>query len=112
MEEQILDYEGALERLGGDEEFLLELLEEMLIQLDSGLLELKEAVAEADYEKVKRTAHGLKGASANLNIDRLAQLFKQMEVMANEQNLTNADTLMQEIIAATEKLRQFVKSLV
>ncbi len=108
---EILDYHAALERLGGDEEFLAELLEEMLSQLDEGIGELKEAVDQADYERLKRTAHGLKGASANLNIDGLAALFKQLEEMAAEQNLSDANEAIDKIQDGKEQLRQFVDSL-
>jgi len=44
MSEKLLDYREALERLGGDEEFLKELLDELISQIDENIESLKETV--------------------------------------------------------------------
>lgn len=111
MQAQLIDYEGALDRLGGDEEFLSELLNEMVEQLKSELSALNSAIQNQDFKTLHQKAHGLKGASANLDITRLFELFKALEEKAIGQNLEGAEQLMQQISASTEELEQFVTGL-
>ena len=111
METELINYEGALERLGGDTEFLNELLGEMLIQIDSDMVVLTHAVENSDLKKVQRIAHGLKGASANLDITKLFQLFKKLEENADKGTIENADTIISDIQGSTKELRTFVDNL-
>lgn len=111
MEDKLIDYEGALDRLGGDAEFLAELLGEMTIQVDSQFEILKEAVQNHDYKKLHNTAHGLKGASANLDITRLYHLFQELEEEGHYQKLVNAETILDKIEQSNKELRSFVENL-
>lgn len=111
MGTELINYESALDRLGGDTDFLNELLDEMLGQIDSDMEKLKEAVENADFKNVQRIAHGLKGASANLDITRLFHLFKKLEELAGNGTVEGAHVLISEIQAGTDELRTFVANL-
>jgi len=109
MAEQLLDYEGALDRLGGDEEFLTELLEELLSQFDENINDIESAVKSKNFDALKSLSHSLKGASANLNVVRMANHFKQLEQRANEKNVDGADDLLERVRNDREELAAFLQ---
>ncbi len=96
MEKKLLDLETALERLGGDKEFLIELLQELLQQVEEELPKLKKAIEEQNYDEVRSMAHGLKGAAANLGADKAMEVFFKLEMMGKEQNLDGASEALEE----------------
>ncbi len=111
MDLELIDYEGALERLGDDPEFLEELLGEMIIQLDSDLPNLEMAIANEDFDALHRLAHGLKGASANLNLTRFTFLFKELEQQGKVQQLDGANELYSQVKDSIGELREYVRNL-
>jgi HPt (histidine-containing phosphotransfer) domain-containing protein len=111
MDEPILNLESALDRLGGDKEFLMELLNELVIQIDSGFSDLENAVAQSDLDRIKRTAHGFKGASANLNADRLAKLFSELELLGENPDRTAGHSLLDKIRENVKELKELLLNL-
>ncbi len=111
MSDTLINYEEALERVGGDQQFLGELLQEMVKQVDSSIPELEKAIAGSDFENLKKLAHGLKGASANLDVTRMVGLFKAMEESSRDQDTEAAQELLSKVKAAQEDLRDFVETL-
>ena len=105
MEKQLLDLETALERLGGDKEFLIELLEELVQQIDQTLPDLKKAIEEKNYDEVRSMAHGMKGAAANLGADKAMDIFLKLEMMGKDHNLDGA----MEALAIAEQLNNELK---
>ncbi len=108
---ELIDYNGALERLGDDPEFLVELLGEMIIQLDTDLPTLETAITEENFDAVHRLAHGLKGASANLNLTRFFHLFKELEAQGNSHQLNEAQNLFSQIKDTADELKTYVQNL-
>lgn len=90
MSGKLIDYQEALNRLGGDEEFLNELLHELLIQIDQNFDEIKVAIESKNYENLKMISHSLKGASANLNVDRIANHFLILEDLGSSNSIEGA----------------------
>ncbi len=94
MSAKLIDYQEALDRLGGDEEFLTELLHELLIQIDQNFSEMKQAIENKNYEELKSLSHSLKGASANLNVTRLANHFLTLEDLGSSKSVEGASELL------------------
>ena len=111
MEIELINYTSALDRLGGDKEFLVELLEEMIMQLDLHYAKLVEAFQNSDFKEVHSTAHGLKGASSNLDLTRFVQLFEDLEMQSDNENVDDPDLYLTEIKKGKEELRSFIDSL-
>ena len=111
MAYELIDYEGALDRLGDDPEFLAELLNEMLNQLEISLPDLETAISNEEYDSIHHIAHGLKGASANLNLTRFFHLFKELEEQGNTHRLNGAKELFHQINETTEALREYIQKL-
>lgn len=74
-----IDLEDALERAGGDMEFLKELMglyrDDFILKTD----ELKQALAESDFGAVRNIGHYLKGSSANLSLVSLRESASDLE---------------------------------
>jgi len=111
MNTTVMDYQSALERIGGDNEFLIELLDEMMLQLDDGVEIIKKAITELDFETLKRTAHGLKGAAANLEINHLAGLFKELEMLGGQGSVDGAERILQSIEQGRDDLENFISAI-
>jgi len=69
----------VLERLGGDEEFLRELLDLYASEFEKKAAELEAALRGSDFTSVRELGHSLKGASANLSLPALQAAALDME---------------------------------
>jgi HPt (histidine-containing phosphotransfer) domain-containing protein len=111
MEEKLIDLEIALDRLGGDKEFLLELYNELNEQLNPTLEQILSAVESLDYAQLRSIAHGMKGASSNLGADRLSNYFKQLEKLGSNQNVEGADEIVKKIKLTHAEMLDFLKTI-
>ncbi len=87
------------ELAGGDRDFERELIATFIASGDATLGKIMESLQSADLPSLRRAAHSLKGASANLRADQLAAAAGALEQLA-----TNADH--SGCQAATEKVRE------
>jgi len=111
--ESVVDTKDLLERIDGDVEFVAELSEAFEQDYPEKLLGLRAAVARADGDALRRTAHGLKGALANLSATRAASLAAQLEHLAVGSDLTAAldliqrlEGLMPQVVKALQQISQ------
>lgn len=111
MEEKLFDFEVALDRLGGDREFLFELLDEMNNLMDPTLEKLQTAVKNSDYEQLRSVAHGMKGASSNLAVDRMSEYFKKLEDLGVSQSVNGAEDIIIKIKKSHEELLDYLKTI-
>ena len=75
----VFDREDAIERLGGAEDLLDELLELLLKQTTTDLPQIAEAVERGDTDRLEHLAHNLKGAAASLSAERVRQAAFDLE---------------------------------
>ncbi|MBT3342510.1 MAG: response regulator [Gemmatimonadetes bacterium] len=96
LEAPIFDRAGALDRMGNDADLLAELVEAFLGDVPNQLGMLHEATAAEDVERMWRTAHGLKGAAANLGAEQVRATAHRIEVAGREGGLpAGADLIKQ-----------------
>ena len=74
-----VDLERIHDATGGDEEFLAELVEIFLEDAELRLDEIRGAVVSGDPTELRKTAHKLKGSSANMGANGLMSLAKALE---------------------------------
>ncbi len=110
MGQELLDYKQALERVGGDAEFLIELLTDLVNLVDDSLESLNKAVINNDFENLKTLSHGLKGASANLNVTRMAAHFLELEDLGSENKTDGATDLLNLITQDRDELERFINN--
>lgn len=111
MEKKVIDWDTAIERLGGDKEFLIELLNELVEQIDQSMPDLKTAIEQQNYSDVRSIAHGLKGAAANLGADQVSAKFYELEMMGKNENLDGALDKFNEVLSMNEALKEELSSV-
>ena len=92
-EAEIIDQKtltALLDRLGGDVDFLKELVDAYLDSTPELFAAMRQAVAADDSAALLRAAHSLKTGSANLGALALATLCKQLEDMGRSGELDGA----------------------
>jgi HPt (histidine-containing phosphotransfer) domain-containing protein len=85
-----MDRKEVLERIGGDEDFLKELMEIYQQEFAEKTELLDKAIKEKNFEVIREAGHSLKGASANLSLPALREAAWEMEMAGKEQNLEQA----------------------
>jgi two-component system, sensor histidine kinase and response regulator len=78
------DLQELMERLGGDQEFLRELLVMFREDVRMNLQKSRKAMAESDYELLTRTAHTMKGMLRNLSMGVAAETAAALEQVSRE----------------------------
>jgi len=102
---------GALKALtGGDAQFERELAETFVSSGDQCLAEIIAALKASDFDTVRKRAHSLKGASANIHARELSQAASSLENAVRENALPAIDGLVTELseklAAVNAELRQ------
>lgn len=99
----------ALERLGGDEALLNELIGIFLEETPKQLTILDQSIAASDFPLIERTAHTLKGELSYLGLSEIAENCRVLEGLGREQRLAEAvevlRTLNSELAGAIAALR-------
>jgi two-component system sensor histidine kinase/response regulator len=79
-----------LEKLGGDEQLLHDVIEIFLEDIPKHMTSLRQAVAQGNAEALAKTAHSLKGELGYLGISELSQKAHELEAMGREHDLKHA----------------------
>lgn len=90
-----IDFERINDATGGDEEFLAELVDIFLEDAALRVDEIHGAVASGDATELRRTAHKLKGSSANVGANGLMSLAKELEDIGCAGNVGPAQTYLE-----------------
>jgi HPt (histidine-containing phosphotransfer) domain-containing protein len=105
-----VDRNALRELTGGDLEFERELAETFVASGDQCLAEIMAALKVNDFDTVRKRAHSLKGASANIHARELSQTASSLENAARENSLPMigglVDELKTRLAAVNAELRQ------
>src|ERR1017187_8249889 len=85
-----LDFKQMLERLGGEETLLHEVIDIFVDQAPKHLEALRRAIAQGDAESVERTAHSMKGELGYLGIAEVTHKARELEELGRTHNLEQA----------------------
>jgi HPt (histidine-containing phosphotransfer) domain-containing protein len=98
----------ALERIGGDPDFLKELLgiysEEFVLKVK----ELRAAVNGQNFQAIRELGHSLKGSSANLSLPGLQQAATDIEMAGREKDIQKATDSFAVLEKEFERLKQYL----
>jgi len=111
MSEDILDFEEFLERVQGDRELLVELLDIFSEDFKEKRKQLQEAITQNDFETIKSIAHSLKGASGNISVKPMRAVFIEFEEMGKNSDLAGADKLVAKLDALNEELMERIGTI-
>lgn len=105
MESMVFDKDGALDRVDNDRELLVEIFQILEEQIAQTFVDLRAHIASNDSASFRSTAHSLKGASANVGANMLAEIMKSLEVRGQKSEIADAET---DIARAQEAAKLFV----
>ena len=103
-----IDVDTALERFGGDFEFLREIVDQFLALVPEQLTTIKSGVASGDATTVEYTAHTLKGAAANIGAEQVRDMALRLEQLGHAGDLGAAQASLSGLEAEVNRLRDFV----
>jgi two-component system sensor histidine kinase/response regulator len=85
--------DGMREMVGGDDEFLVDLIDTFLKDAPRMLSEMRQALEAGDAEVLRRVAHSLKSNSDSFGATALGDLCRGVERMGKANALEGADAL-------------------
>ena len=71
---KVINWEGALEQVAGDEEFLNEVLKDLRTEADTAETDLTTAIESKNLDAVMKAAHRIKGSASYLCCDQLRDI--------------------------------------
>ena len=99
--------EEALERVGGDADFLNELLALYDREFASKMAALERALTDGDTNAARELGHNLKGASANLSLPGLQAAAQEMETTGKAGDLKGARAALDRLKNEYARLKAF-----
>ncbi|HMN62730.1 MAG TPA: response regulator, partial [Anaerolinea sp.] len=105
-----IDLKNALPRFGGDMNFLVDLLQEFVHQLESGGMQMRDALQEKDAVRLSELAHSLKGAALAFSAQRIVDCAYHLEMCAKGGDFSSAEEDILKMEAEIPALREFLDS--
>jgi two-component system sensor histidine kinase/response regulator len=103
--------ESALQRLGGNEEVLGDLLAEFATYHADSVRELREALCCEDKEEALQLAHAIKGVAGNISANRLYQAASQLETAIGLGNTDDCGTCLKSFEKALDEVLQSIDTM-
>jgi PAS domain S-box-containing protein len=101
---EIFDRDGAIARLGGNPDFLPEVVGLFVSQCEKLMPQLAEAVRLGDAKKLRHVAHTLKGAIAFFGAPQAKELAQQLERMGDAGTLDGSEAVLARFTTEVDRL--------
>ncbi len=86
-ERSIIDLPAVLDRVGGDEELLHEIIEIFFEEYPTLVADISSAIDKHDWRVLERSAHTLKGSVSNFGAQSATQAAHDLELIARRKDL-------------------------
>jgi len=106
-----IDVPSALERIGGEKDFLDELLDLYSSEFSKYFKKLQDAIHNKNFLSIQEVGHTLKGSSANLSLPGLQEASLQMEMAGKRKNSKKAKEALHLLDKEIRKLKDHIKNL-
>lgn len=106
-----IDWEDAMSQVGGDRDFLDEVLHDLLQESDQAETEIEVAIKGEDYAAIKREAHRIKGSAAYLCCNALRDVSLTLQDLGHEGEKKPSAALMDDVRKNFEIFRDCLKEL-
>lgn len=113
--DEILDKDEVMERVDGDIELLMDMVELFIADCPKLMSNIKNAIIQKDCNELKRGAHTLKGSVSNFSANYVYEIALELEVMGRnndmsdaEEAYTNLEREIERLIKAFDVLRKEV----
>jgi CheY-like chemotaxis protein len=106
-----IDHAAALEKLGGDEELLVEIIDLYLDDSPQVVEKIRAAVADGDAEGAWKAAHRLKGSVGSLSAHPAFEAARDLEVVGREGDLADAAAALERLERELQRLAEDLATL-
>ena len=93
VEPAVLNVEQILDRLGGDEKLLHEVIQIFIDEAPKHLDTLRSALGQGDAEALEKITHSMKGELAYLGISEVSQKARELEELGRKHDLEQASRI-------------------
>ncbi|HEX9745161.1 MAG TPA: Hpt domain-containing protein [bacterium] len=107
---QDFDYEDALDRVGGDVEFLRELIDLFIETSEGNIDELTRSLDHGDTDTSRRAAHTLKGAAGNVSASKVREIAAKIEEAISNGDMDIAESMVDPLKSEFDNLVIILKS--
>ncbi len=106
-----IDMPRALEEFENDEDFLTEILDEFIKNVDTQLAMIRSAVKTGDFNVIEKQGHAIKGGAANLTALDLSRAAFEVEKAGKKQDLDHCRKSINQMASAFACLCEFLDSI-
>ncbi len=110
--EAIMDWTAAVDRVGGREDLLKQMVGLFFKEMDKLVPALHESIAQRDMAKVQRLAHSIKGSASCFAAPPAVTAAVRLEFMGRDGDLNGADEAYALLEREIERLKQALSSIV
>jgi two-component system sensor histidine kinase/response regulator len=103
--ESIMDWNAAVDRVGGREDLLKQMVGLFFKEADKLIPALREAIAQQDMTKVRRVAHSIKGSASCFAASPAVAAAQRLEFMGRDGALIGADEAYAALDREIERLK-------
>ena len=108
---QIFNYSEFLDRVMGDQELALSILDEFVGLIGQHGEKLQQAVESGDHENVRQIGHLIKGESGNISAPSLYESSHAMEKAGKSQNSTEQNELLPVVLGNIDSLTKAIREV-
>jgi len=109
---QLINEEAALESVGGDKDFLKEIVGDLITEGDSAKAAMDGAVAATDFKTLKEAAHKVKGAASYISLEKLTTAAKILQDLGDAGNdFDSIRAVYPVFVAALEEVKAYANTL-
>ena len=104
----IVDWEKALEQVGGDTSFLFEVINDFFEEAQPALADLNEGIADGNFEKIMHSSHKIKGSASFVYCEHIKLKAAELQMLGRKGTETSegSEERLETIKKDTEKLKQ------
>lgn len=103
-----IDLVSVMERIGGDECFLNQLIDIYIEEFVVKYEQLRTAVKQSDFKAIEMIGHSLKGSSGNLSLNGLYDISSQLEASGKDKDIKQATIFLERLIKEFGRLKDFL----
>ena len=103
-----IDFRSALERIGGDEAFLRDLIDLYMEDFREKASQIQGAIEKEEFNLIRELGHSLKGSSGNLSLHALQEISYELEISGKQKDLDLAKKSFGRLQKAFNHLKEFL----
>ena len=108
----VINWAGALEQVAGDEEFLNEVLSDLLTESDTAEADIAAAIEAKNFDAVMKAAHRIKGSASYLCCDQLRDISSKLQNLGHSGiGITDTAAVDALLVTVTESFDTFKNNL-